>query len=330
MRDVSAIDTSSKILGREVPFPLILAPTGFTRIVDPLGELAVARAAAEWNLPYALSTLGTRSIEEVAEAGAGGRNWYQLYVWKDRGLVRNMIERARDSGYEALCITADLVVPGRRERDVRNGLTLPPKLGLRTMFDGLVRPGWTWRFLNAEPITFANVVGFHEADGSTAVALSTLVNDQFDASLSWKDLEWIRSIWDGPIVLKGIQSVADARKAVEHGIQAICVSNHGGRQLEGAPSSIEMIEPISQEIGDSAEIICDGGVRRGADIIKAIALGAGSVMVGRPYLYALGAGGQKGVEWVLDFFEEGMRRSMALVGVRSIAEIDRDLVSRRP
>lgn len=330
MRDVSSIDTSSDILGRKAPFPLILAPTGFTRIVDPPGELSVARAAASRDIPYALSTLGTRSIEEVADAGAGGRNWYQVYVWKDRGLVRNMIERANAAGYEALCITVDLVVPGRRERDVRNGMTLPPKLGLGMMLEGVRKPAWTWRFLNAEPITFANVVGLHEEDGTTAVALSTLVNDQFDASLSWDDIEWFRSLWDGPMIIKGIQSVADARRAVEHDIQAICVSNHGGRQLEGAPTAIGMIEPIAQEVGDSVEIICDGGVRRGADIIKAIALGADSVMVGRPYLYGLGAGGLKGVEWVLDFFEEGMRRSMALTGVRSVSEITRDLVRRRP
>ena len=329
LRDVSNIDTSSVLLGRKIPFPLILAPTGFTRIVDPPGELSVARAAAARDIPYALSTLGTRSIEEVAEAGAGGRNWFQVYVWKDRGLVRNMIERAEAAGYEALCITVDLAVPGRRERDVRNGMTLPPKVGLDMMIEGVRKPGWTWRFLNAEPITFANVVGLHESDGTTAVVLSTLIHDQFDPSLSWDDIDWFRSLWKGPIIIKGIQSVADARRAVDHGVQAIAVSNHGGRQLESAPTTIELIEPIAQEVGDSVEIICDGGVRRGSDILKAIALGARSVMVGRPYLYGLGAGGQKGVEWVLDFFEEGMRRTMALAGVRSIAEVNRDLVRRR-
>ena len=197
------------------------------------------------------------------------------------------------------------------------------------MIEGVRKPSWTWRFLNADPITFSNVVGLHEQDGTTAVELATLVNDQFDPSLSWKDIEWFRSLWEGPILIKGIQSVADARRAVEHGVQAIAVSNHGGRQLEGAPTAIELIEPITQEVGDAVEIICDGGVRRGADILKAIALGAQSVMVGRPYLYGLGAGGEKGVEWVLDFFEDGMRRTMALAGVRSVAEVNRDLVRRR-
>ena len=329
LRDVGRIETATSLLGRPMRFPLVLAPTGFTRIVEPPGELSVARAAARRGIPYALSTLGTRSIEEVAEAGAGGRNWFQVYVWKDRGMVRNMIERAAESGYEALCITVDMAVPGRRERDVRNGMTLPPKLGLDTLIEGMRKPSWTWRFVNAEPITFANIVGLHHEDGTSAVALSTLIHDQFDASLSWADIDWFRSLWDGPIVIKGIQSTADARRAVEHGVDAIAVSNHGGRQLEGAPTPIELIEPIVQEVGDEVEVICDGGARRGADILKALALGARAVMTGRPYLYGLGAGGEKGVDWVLDFFEQGMRRTMALTGVRSVAEADRDLVRRR-
>ncbi len=329
LRDVSHIDTSTTLLGRPLPMPVVLAPTGFTRIVEPEGELSVARAAARHDIPYSLSTLGTRSIEEVADAGAGGRNWFQVYVWKDRGLVRNMIERAAACGYEALCITVDLAVPGRRERDVRNGMTLPPKLGLDMLLDGMRRPSWTWRFITAEPITFSNVVGLTDHDGSSAVALSSLIHDQFDASLSWSDIEWFRSVWEGPIIIKGIQSVADARRAVEHGVDAIAVSNHGGRQLEGAPTPIELIEPIVQEVGAEAEIICDGGARRGSDILKALALGARAVMVGRPYLYGLGAGGEKGVDWVLEFLAQTMRSTMALTGVRSVGEVGRDLVRRR-
>lgn len=330
LRDVSHIDTSTTLLGRPLPMPVVLAPTGFTRIVEPEGELSVARAAARHDIPYSLSTLGTRSIEEVADAGAGGRNWFQVYVWKDRGLVRNMIERAAACGYEALCITVDLAVPGRRERDVRNGMTLPPKLGLDMLLDGMRRPSWTWRFITAEPITFSNVVGLTDHDGSSAVALSSLIHDQFDASLSWSDIEWFRSVWEGSIIIKGIQSVADARRAVEHGVDAIAVSNHGGRQLEGAPTPIELIEPIVQEVGAEAEIICDGGARRGSDILKALALGARAVMVGRPYLYGLGAGGEKGVDWVLEFLAQTMRSTMALTGVRSVGEVGRDLVRRRP
>ena len=330
LRDVGHVDTSTTLLGRPLPVPVVLAPTGFTRIVEPPGELSVARAAARHDIPYSLSTLGTRSIEEVAEAGAGGRHWFQVYVWKDRGLVRNMIDRAAAGGYEALVITVDLAVPGRRERDVRNGMTLPPKLGLDMLLEGVRKPSWTWRFLTSEPITFANVVGQTEADGSSAVALSNLINHQFDPSLSWSDIEWFRSVWDGPIIIKGIQSVADARLAVEHGADAIAVSNHGGRQLEGAPTPIELIEPIAQEVGDELEIICDGGARRGSDILKALALGARAVMMGRAYLYGLGAGGEKGVDWVLDFLAHTMRSTMALAGVRSVDEISRDLVRRRP
>lgn len=329
LRDVGEIDLSAELLGKPLPFPLVLAPTGFTRIVEPPGELTVAEAAARRGIPYCLSTLGTRSIEEVAEAGAGGRNWFQVYVWKDRGLVRSMIERAAAAGYEALVITVDLAVPGRRERDVRNGMTLPPKLGLDMLIEGMLKPSWTWRFITADPITFANVTGLIEQDGSTAVELAALVNDQFDPTLSWADIEWFRSLWDGPIIIKGIQSTADARRAVEHGAAAVAVSNHGGRQLEGAPTPIELIEPIAQEVGGEAEIICDGGVRRGSDILKALALGAGAVMAGRAYLYGLGAGGGKGVDWVLDFLEDGLRRTMALAGVRSLAEVNRELVRSR-
>ena len=330
LKDVGHIDTSSTLLGRPIPLPVVLAPTGFTRIVEPQGELSVARAAARADLPYSLSTLGTRSIEEVAEAGAGGRHWFQVYVWKDRGLVHNMVERAAEGGYEALCITVDLSVPGRRERDIRNGLTLPPQLGLKMVLEGARHPLWTWRLLRSEPITFANVIGRTDHDGTTAIALSSLVNRQFDTSLSWRDIEWFRSIWDGPIIIKGIQSVADARLAVEHGVEAIAVSNHGGRQLDGAPTPIELVEPIVQEVGDSLEVICDGGVRRGSDMLKALALGAQAVMVGRAYLYGLGAAGEKGVDWVLDFLGHTMRSTMALAGVRSIAEVSRDLVQRRP
>ena len=328
LRDVSSVDTSATLLGRPLPLPLVLAPTGFTRIVDPPGELAAARAAARKNIPYSLSTLSTRSIEEVAEVSEGPK-WFQVYVWKDRGLVKNMIERAAENGYEALCITVDLAVPGRRERDERRGFSLPPKLGWGMMLEGMAHPSWTWRFLRSEPISFSNVVGLSEHDGSTAVELAELVKDQFDASLSWADIEWFRSIWPGPMIIKGIQSVSDARLAAEHGAEAIAVSNHGGRQLDGAPTPANLMEPIAEATGDSLEIIFDGGVRRGSDIIRALALGARAVMVGRPYLYGLGAGGEKGVEWVIDFFAEGMARSMALAGVRSVAEVERGLLSRR-
>lgn len=328
LRDVSEIDTTTTLLGRPLPFPLVCAPTGFTRIVEPPGELSVARAAMRKDIPYSLSTLSTRSIEEVA-AVSDGRKWFQVYVWKDRGLVKELVDRAAEAGYEALCITVDLAVTGRRERDVRRGLTLPPKLGLDTLIEGARKPSWTWRFLRADPITFANVTNVIDRDGSTAESLAEYVAEQFDPSLSWSDLAWFRSIWNGPIVIKGIQSVADARRAVEHGVEAIALSNHGGRQLDGAPTALDLVAPVVDEVGEAVEIICDGGVRRGSDILKAVALGARAAMIGRPYLYGLAAGGEKGVDWVLDFFEDGLRRSMALCGVTSMAEVGRDLVKRR-
>ncbi|HET9547914.1 MAG TPA: alpha-hydroxy acid oxidase [Desertimonas sp.] len=334
LRDVSTVDTSSTLLGAPLPFPLVLAPTGYTRIADPQGELAVARAAQRSGVPYTLSTMSTRSIEEVAEAGGTGRRWFQVYVWRDRALVRDMVERAAAAGYEALVITVDTASLGRRERDVRRGFTLPPKLGLETILDGITHPGWTWRFARSEPILFANVatskVGGNQYDGSRPIALAEKVSSQFDPALSWADIEWFRSMWNGPIVLKGVQSVADARLAVEHGIDAIALSNHGGRQLDSAPAILELVAPVAQEVGGSIEIICDGGVRRGSDMVKALALGANACMVGRAYLYGLGAAGEAGVDRVLEWLLDELRRTMALIGATTIADIDSEHVRRRP
>jgi L-lactate dehydrogenase (cytochrome) len=332
--DVAEIDTSSTLLGKPVPFPLALAPTGYTRIADPEGELAVARAAQRADVPYTLSTMGTRSIEEVAAANGDGRRWFQVYVWRDHALVRDMVERAAAAGYEALMITVDTAYLGRRERDVRRGFTLPPQLGLETIFDGILHPGWTWRFARSEPILFANVAtskfaGDHNT-GAKAIALAEKVSSQFDHSLNWKHIEWFRSMWDGPIMLKGVQTVADARIAVEHGIDAIALSNHGGRQLDGAPAILELVAPVVDAVGGQAEIICDGGVRRGSDIVKALALGADACMAGRAYLYGLGAAGELGVDRVLEWLLDDMRRTMALIGATSIKDITADHVRRRP
>lgn len=339
LRDVSALDTSVSLLGRRTPLPLVLAPTGFTRIADPQGELAVARACARAGIPYTLSTMGTRSIEEMAAAsdevpwaGAGSRRlWFQVYVWRDRGLVREMVERAAAADYEALVLTVDTAYLGRRERDVRRGMELPPKLGPGTIVDGIRHPGWTRRFLTNEPIVFANVATSSAAesmpDGTAAVNLAEQINTQFDPSLNWSEIEWLRSIWDGKIIVKGIQSVADAELCVEHGVDAACLSNHGGRQLDGAPAPIDLVAPCRDAVGDRIEIICDGGARRGSDLVKARALGADAVMAGRPYLYALGAAGEAGVDWLLDFFASGMRRTMALCGETAAEDLTEILLS---
>jgi L-lactate dehydrogenase (cytochrome) len=326
LRDVGEVDVSSSLLGKPISFPLVLAPTGFTRIADPAGELAVARAARRAGLPYALSTLGTRSIEEVAAVGAS-RLWFQVYVWRDRGLVSDLVQRAAASGYEALCLTVDTAVFGRRERDVRRGFTLPPKLGLSTLIDGIVHPGWTWQFLRSEPIVFANVTGRAVGDGGDAVTLADYVARQFDPGLSWQDVEWLRGQWRGPIVLKGIQTVEDARIAADAGIEAIAVSNHGGRQLDSAPAALDLLPDIAEAVGHQTEIICDGGVRRGSDIVKALALGANACMAGRAYLYGLGAAGEAGVDHVLGMFSSDMRRTMALIGCATVKEVNRDFVT---
>ncbi len=335
LRGIDGIDTSSSLLGRSTPLPLVLAPTGFTRMADPEGELAVARATARRGIPYSLSTMSTRSIEEVAAAsdsvkwgGEGERRlWFQVYAWKDRGLVNEMIDRAAHEHYEALVLTVDTAVLGRRERDVRRGMSMPPKLGLGTIFDGIRHPGWTMRFLTNPPIVFANVVGNQQVgDGSTAINLAAYAANQFDSSLSWAEIDWLRSVWDGKVIVKGIQTPADAAIAAEVGVDAIILSNHGGRQLDDAPAPIEITAACRAAAGDGLEIIVDGGVRRGADIVKARALGADAAMVGRAYLYALGAAGERGVEWMLDFMAEGVARTMALCGLSTIDEITEEAV----
>lgn len=326
LRDVRGVDVSTTLLGRPLAFPLVLAPTGFTRIADPQGELAVARAARRADVPYSLSTMSTRSIEEVAAVN-DGRKWFQVYVWRDRGLVKDMIERAANAGYEALVITVDTTVLGRRERDVRRGFTLPPKVGLSTLLDGVLHPAWTWAFVRSEPIRFANVVGRSVDDGETAVSLAAQVNSQFDQSLSWADVEWMRSIWNGPIVIKGVQTVADALLAADTGVEAIALSNHGGRQLDSAPAILDLVAPVADAVGDRLEIICDGGVRRGSDIVKAVCLGAQACMAGRAYLYGLGAAGERGVDHVLGLLHDDVRRVMALLGATQVSDLDRELVA---
>lgn len=326
LRDVSNLDTSTTLFGTKMAMPLFMAPTGFGRIANSQGELAVARAAARAGVPYGLSTMGTRSIEEVAEVSDGPK-WFQVYTWKDRSLVKDMVDRAKECGYEGLYLTVDTAVLGRRERDVRRGYTLPPKIGLDTILDGIIHPSWTLDFLRNDPITFANVVGMHDVDGSSAVSLAEHMAAQFDSSLSWDDVTWLASIWDGPIVLKGVQTVQDAKLAAEAGVAGIALSNHGGRQLDTAPTPIELVEPVAQAVGGAITIICDGGVRRGSDIVKALALGADAVSIGRPYLFALAAAGEAGVDHLLEFFAAGLEQTMSLNGCRTIEEINRDLVA---
>ena len=328
LRDVSDIDTSATVLGRRLPLPLILAPTGFTRLASPGGELDVARAAARSGLPFTLSTMATRSIEEVA-AVSSGTKWLQVYVWRDRGLVKDMLSRAAEAGYEAIMITVDTAMLGRRERDVRRGFTMPPRLGPGTLLDGALHPAWTWNFARAEPITFANVAASAAPQGNAAVKLAEYTNSQFDPGLSWRDLDWFRAAWDGPILLKGIQTVEDAVLAADAGVSAVVLSNHGGRQLDGAPAILELVQPVAEAVGDRVEVICDGGIRRGSDIVKAVALGATACMTGRAILYGLGAAGERGVDHVLGLLAADVRRVMALAGQQRMSELEPGLISWR-
>ena len=325
--DVSAIDTSTTIMGQSVPFPIALSPTGFTRIAHPQGELAVARVAGALGLPYTLSTLGTRSIEDVA-AVATGPLWYQLYVWRDRGLSRELVQRAKAAGYKAIMLTVDTAVFGRRERDVRRGFTLPPKIGLDTFIDGIRHPRWTWDFVRNEPITFSAVAGRADVDGSRAVSLADYVTAQFDPTLSWKDLEWIREESGLPLMIKGIQCTEDARIAADMGVDAIALSNHGGRQFDGSPAPIALLPDVMDQVGDRIEVLIDGGARRGADVVKACALGARGVMFGRPYLYGLSAAGEDGVKWALEHITSGITRTMGLIGETSIRNMSPGVVRR--
>ena len=329
LRDVAAISTTTTLLGGQIPFPVMIAPTGFDRIAHSQGELAVARAAKRAGIPYSLSTMCTRSIEEVAEVN-DGRKWFQVYVWRDKPLLKEMLERAAASGYEGIMITVDTAVLGRRERDVRRGFSLPPKVGLDTIIDGIRHPRWTSDFLRAEPIQFANVKGSSAVgDGSTPVTLSDYINSQFDPALSWSDIEWFRDNWPGMIMIKGVQTVEDAEIAADMKLDGVILSNHGGRQLDYAPSPIDLVAPVADAVGDRTAVICDGGVRRGSDIVKAVAMGADACMIGRAYFYALGAAGERGVDWVLEFLRAGVEHTMALSGVGSIDDLDRDLIEVR-
>ena len=328
LRDVGEIDTSTTLLGQRIDFPLVLAPTGMTRAVTPGGELDVARAAQRASLPYSLSTMSTRSIEEVAQVNSGSK-WFQIYVWKDRGLVKELLDRAAVAGYEAILITVDTAMIGNRERDTRSGFTVPPKLGLDTIIDGILHPSWTWKFICSEPMLFANVTGISVKDGNAPATLGDYLKQQFDPSISWRDIEWFQANWKGPIVIKGIQSVEDAKLAVAAGIQGIAVSNHGGRQLDGAPPAVELIEPIANAVGKDVEILCDGGIRRGSDIVKAIALGARACMIGRPYLYGLAVGGEAGVDHTLKLLRDDVIRTLGLTGCTCVTDITRKLVAVR-
>ena len=320
LRGVDDVDTSTTLLGEEIDVPFFCSPSAGNRLFHTEGEIAVARAAADVGTIYSLSTLSSITMEEVAVATASPK-WFQLYVWKDRGLVREMLARAREADYRALILTVDFAVTGNRERDLRNGFTIPPSYGLRQAWEAIKSPRWSIDYVFGKSIKYANL----SAD-TAAVSLNEFVADQLHAGLSWHDAEWLLGEWSGNAVIKGVVRPDDARQAVDIGFNAIAISNHGGRQLDRSAVPIRVLPSIADRIGSDAELIVDGGVRRGTDIIKAIALGASAVSFARPYLYGLAAGGYRGVAMALRFFAESLRRDMALVGAASIAELTPDLV----
>ena len=323
--DVSRRDQTTTILGQTVSSPLIVAPTGLAGMLYARGEIAAARAAAKRNVIFTLSTLGACSIEEVAEASSGPL-WFQLYVMKDRDVTRKLVERAQRAGYKALCLTVDLPVLGQRERDLRNGATIPPKITVRNVVDVLKRPNWLRGVWFGPRITFQNFVGSSAALSDSAGTLWQYVNSLNDPSVDWDDLAWFRSLWRGPLAIKGIMTGDDARRAVAAGVEAIVVSNHGGRQLDSLPSAIEALPEIADAVGDRAEVILDGGIRRGTDVVKALALGARACMVGRPMLYGLGAAGQAGVERSIEILQNEIDRTLALLGRPTVTDVDRTAV----
>jgi L-lactate dehydrogenase (cytochrome) len=319
--DMAQRDLSTAILGESAPLPLGLGPVAMTGLVHGDGEIQACRAAQEAGIPYTLSTMSICSIEDVAGAVAKPF-WFQLYVMRDRGFVRSLIERAAAAKCSALVVTVDVQVLGQRHCDVKNGLSVPPEVKLKNIIDMATKPAWVLSVLRGKRRTFGNLAG-HVRGMDDVTSLAQWTATQFDQALSWKDIEWIKSQWPGKIILKGILDIEDARLAVKTGTSAIVVSNHGGRQLDGAPSSISMLPKIVDAVGSEIQVLFDGGIRSGQDVMRALALGARSCLIGRSYIYGLGAGGQAGVTKAIEIIRKELDVTMALTGVKSINDIDR-------
>ena len=318
--DVSEIDLRTTVFGKDIAMPLFCSPTGMARFFHHEGERAVARAAAGAGTFYSLSTLGATTIEDVG-AETDGPKCFQIYVMKDRGLTREFIQRCKDANFDALALTVDVPVPSNREREIRYGFNMPPRLTPASIAGFLRKPGWLWRYLTTPTPILANVA--HKIDQGSADASSLIdyVGAQFDPSVSWQDMEWMIAEWGGPFAIKGILSARDARRAVDIGASAVMVSNHGGRQLDGALSVFEALGPIADEVGGECDIICDGGIRRGTHVLKALARGATACSMGRPYLWGLAAGGEAGVSHALALLRLEIERGLGLLGCRSVGEI---------
>jgi L-lactate dehydrogenase (cytochrome) len=314
LRNVAEVSTGWDVLGGPVALPFGIAPTGFTRLMQTEGEIAGAHAAARAGIPFALSTLGTSSIEDVKAANPHGRNWFQLYMWKDRERSMALVQRAADAGYDTLLVTVDVPVAGARLRDTRNGMSIPPALTLRTLLDAVPRPRWWFDLLTTEPLSFASLDRW---PGTVAEYLDTM----FDPTVTFEDLAWIKTQWPAKLVVKGVQTLEDARSVVDLGVDGIVLSNHGGRQLDRAPVPFHLLPRVARELGGDTEVLLDTGIMSGADVVAAIALGARFTLIGRAYLYGLMAGGEAGVDRAVEILSGQVTRTMRLLGVTCLEEL---------
>ncbi|SHK53486.1 L-lactate dehydrogenase (cytochrome) [Pseudonocardia thermophila] len=324
--DVSERPQEVTVLGRRLSLPVILGPTGLMRMVDHAGELAAARAAEKFGTVSVQSSGASVSLEDVARS-ATTPQWFQLYPWGDRRTIEHLIGRARDAGYAAMVVTVDVPVVGAREKDLRNGLTVPPEVSPRTGWDVLRHPRWLASLLTHPKPTYANFVGLMpDARGTSGLAAHTM--GMLNPGHTWRDLEWMVERFGGPVVLKGVMTAEDARRAVETGCRAVVVSNHGGRQADSVPAAIDVLPEIADEIGGEADVLLDGGIRRGSDVVKALALGATACLIGRPWVYGLGAGGTAGVERVLEILQTEIDRTLALIGRPGVGSLDRTAIQQ--
>jgi L-lactate dehydrogenase (cytochrome) len=321
LRDVSIVDTSVDVLGVRSALPFGIAPTGFTRMMQSEGEIAGATAAQAAGIPYALSTMGTTAIEDVAAAAPDGRNWFQLYMWKDRDRSMALVDRAAKAGFDTLLVTVDVPVAGARLRDTRNGMTIPPTLSPRTVLNAIPRPAWWINFLTTEPLAFASL---DKWSGTVADLLDTM----FDPTVTFDDLAWIKDQWHGKLVVKGVQNVEDSVRLAEMGVDAILLSNHGGRQLDRAPVPFHLLPEVRAAVGDALEIHLDTGIMSGQDVVAALAMGADFTMIGRAYLYGLMAGGRQGVDRTIQILQKDIERTMRLLGVTTLAELQPEHVTQ--
>ena len=314
LRDVAVVNTTRDVLGKPSSLPLSIAPTGFTRMMHTEGEIAGTRAAEKFGIPFTLSTMGTASVEDVVAASPTGRHWFQLYMWTDRERSMELVKRAEEAGYDTLVVTVDVPVAGARLRDKRNGMSIPPALTTKTIVNAIPRPEWWVNFLTTEPLTFASLSSWQGTVGE-------LIDSMFDPTVTFDDIKWIRSVWPRKLVVKGVQTLDDAKKLTKYGVDGIVLSNHGGRQLDRAPLPFHILPTVSKEIGKDVELMIDTGIMSGADVVASVALGAKSTMIGRAYLYGLMAGGYDGVVRALEIFTDQIERTMRLLGVSHLDEL---------